>query len=522
MQTNASCEVPVGMHRTIQTILDLNPEYDYHYFDNESSRNFLVTEYGSRLVAAYDDLIPGAFKADLFRYCYLYKHGGIYIDTGMTCLKPFREMIREDDRFVAPEDNGNGISIYNAFIACTPKHPIIARAILLSFKNIEKRDKTDEMLNMTGPGILGIAFKHVIRRNTTLIPNTYYGYGMRLIRHIGGNKLHKDPHDIVGEVDQNGVVFLKTKYPEYYEDRQWYHKTEHYGVLWNQDQVFKSVVEHRFKPVECPSEKISPSDERILQQAIRHRTPHREGQCQKIPKIIIQTSESEMVPRGMYHAMKTVADHNDDYEYFYFDARSRREFIEDNFEVNVLYAYDKLVPGAFKADLFRYCFLYIRGGVYIDSGMVSIRPLRTLIDSDDELIVPEDDGRERMCNGFICSVPGHIVFEQAIERIVANVECEYYGSSALDVTGPNLMGSIFDRTYGKKVKDGMPIYPGVKIIRYTSSLSLTGSNCAATGTIFHGPYAIFDTKYDDYYRDRQWYLKTEQYDTYWQLRQLYR
>ena len=41
-------------------------------------------------------------------------------------------------------------------------------------------------------------------------------------------------------------------------------------------------------------------------------------------------------------------------------------FIKSHFSKRVLYAYDKLIPGAFKADLWRYCIIYINGGIYID------------------------------------------------------------------------------------------------------------------------------------------------------------
>lgn len=521
MQTNSSCEVPLKMHETIETIVTINPEYSYFYFDNDAARSFLEREYGHRLLSAYDDLIPGAFKADLFRYCFLYRHGGVYVDTGMTCLKPFRELIREDDEFVAPEDNGNGVSVYNAFICCTPRHPIIGKAILLSFKNIERCDKTDEMLNMTGPGVLGKAFKEITGHDSTLHPNKDYGNGCRLLRHIGGNKLHRDPHNIVGEIDQDAVVFLKTKYPEYYNDRKWYHKTEHYGVLWNKNEVFKSVVQGKLQSSECESEKVPCKEEQILRPVVQYRCAMRTTKTQRIPKIIMQTNELDKVPRGMFDAMKTIMDDNDEYEYFYYDARSRRKFIKKHFERRVLAAYDRLVPGAFKADLFRYCFLYQKGGVYIDSGMISVQPLRTVIDCDDDLIIPEDDGRERMCNGFICSIAQHPVFKMAISRIVFNVETNYYGGSALDVTGPNLMGEMFQKVYGRKVRELYFCGEGVKVLRYSSSLTLTGNNCPSTGKIFYAGVTILETKYPDYYKDRKWYLPGEQYDTYWQLRQMY-
>jgi len=58
----------------------------YIYFDNDRARKFIESEYGHRVVSAYDELIPGAYKQICFDIVIFYKKGGIYIDTGMTAL----------------------------------------------------------------------------------------------------------------------------------------------------------------------------------------------------------------------------------------------------------------------------------------------------------------------------------------------------------------------------------------------------------------------------------------------------
>ena len=56
-----------------------NPEYDILYYDDESALEFLKAEL-PYAVDAYTRLVPGAYKADLLRYCLLYKYGGVYSD----------------------------------------------------------------------------------------------------------------------------------------------------------------------------------------------------------------------------------------------------------------------------------------------------------------------------------------------------------------------------------------------------------------------------------------------------------
>ena len=53
-------------------------------------------------------------------------------------------------------------------------------------------------------------------------------------------------------------------------------------------------------------------------------------------------------------------------KYEYYNDEDCREFIETYFENKVLKAYDSLIPTAYKADLFRYCILYVKGGIYGD------------------------------------------------------------------------------------------------------------------------------------------------------------
>lgn len=635
MQTNTSHLVPKGMHATMWTIISHNPEYDYLYFDDTTAREFLVREYGCRLITAYDDLIPGAYKADLFRYAFLYKYGGVYMDTGFVSMAPLRELIKSDDEFISPEDDGNGKSLYNAFICCVPEHPLIAEALRICLKNIENRDKTSEMLTITGPGVLGKAFKKYMGHYPK--PNTCYPHGIKIIRHIGGNKLHKDPYNIVGEVDYNGKLFMQTKYPTYYLDRQWFHKKEHYGVLWNRDEVFHSVVNKVPRDDESCSPRVKPPKcDRVLVDAVKFKaagalpgprplfssttseSPSQSSSSsssssdsstssstssasssdstssfftsspssssssssdsssssstssvsslpldssssssissssdssssslppdsssssstssssdspvdsctteQLIPKIIVQTNEYCEIPLGMHKAMKQLRKDNPEYEYYYYDNVDRRDFIKKHFDGRVLHAYDSLVPGAFRADLFRYCFVYIRGGVYIDSGMVSIKPLRELIRSDDKLVLAEDDSHGRVCNGFLAAIPKHPLFKHAIKLIVKRVKSRYYEGSALDITGPNMMGQVFRDLYGQDCREGIN-HKGLRIIRFTSSFNLTRSKCPAPGEISCRSKVFLETKYKHYYRDMTWYLEQPQYDTYWHLRQVYR
>lgn len=125
---------------------------------------------------------------------------------------------------------------------------------------------------------------------------------------------------------------------------------------------------------------------------------------------------------------------------------SLRNFIRDNYPEDVLNAYDKLVPYAYKADLARYCLINKMGGWYFDIGLytalksVVIQGIENL-----DMIVFSDMHKFTgsiwsAINGCLYSKPDNPVLQKAIDLIVKNCKTEYYGRTILDPTGPNLFG----------------------------------------------------------------------------------
>lgn len=164
---------------------------------------------------------------------------------------------------------------------------------------------------------------------------------------------------------------------------------------------------------------------------------------QNIPKKVFQTFETDEVTDGMWNAIQSWRNSNPEYEHYFFDADDRLAFIKQNFDQEVVNAYLDLIPGAFKADLWRYCVLYIEGGVYADADMICTNPLINWIEPHDDLIITRDDpmSTEWLANGFIASVPRNPVFKQIIDQIVDNVKHKRV-LSYLNITGPELFGRI--------------------------------------------------------------------------------
>jgi mannosyltransferase OCH1-like enzyme len=174
----------------------------------------------------------------------------------------------------------------------------------------------------------------------------------------------------------------------------------------------------------------------------------------KIPKKIFQTWENSDIEPEFQEIINKWKDNNPDFEYIFYDSTQREAFIKEYFDENVFIAYDKIGPGAFKCDLWRYCVLYIYGGFYVDIDVLCIGNLNDIIDTDIEFIVPIDlnldgnrqrEGQHNLACGFIGSVPNSPILIDAINRIVFNVESNIICASILDFSGPGLLGRAVNK-----------------------------------------------------------------------------
>ena len=215
---------------------------------------------------------------------------------------------------------------------------------------------------------------------------------------------------------------------------------------------------------------IGPSNQNficIIKHTKVNLTP-REPQEQKIPKTIIQTYSSTR-PQSLlhYNAVMSFIELNPDYSYHFFDNKKSRQFIKDNFDFSVLKAYDVLNPKAFKADLFRYCYIYKHGGCYFDHKFVCQTPLFKYIKPGDSNVFCKDMYEYGMFNAVFISVAQTNEMKATINKVVRNVEEGQYGRGVLDVTGPMLFDQF---THNQNVclhhTDGRKImYNGHQILK---------------------------------------------------------
>ena len=186
-----------------------------------------------------------------------------------------------------------------------------------------------------------------------------------------------------------------------------------------------------------------------------HPEPLGFGSLLPIPPVLYKQGESDELAPQIVELYRTIEAENPGYRVVYFSNTTRRAFIVERLEhkfPGLVDAYDRLVPGAYKADLFRICVLYANGGLYGDYSQQYMVPLDTLVDRQrDELVLsldapmpfyPQIYRKGVAC--FLASRPEHPYWQHCIKQIMNNVHTEYYGSCPLDPTGPGLLQTVLD------------------------------------------------------------------------------
>jgi hypothetical protein len=158
---------------------------------------------------------------------------------------------------------------------------------------------------------------------------------------------------------------------------------------------------------------------------------------QLIPRRIMQTSFTNQIYSIQHeNAIYSFLELNPDYEYEFFNDQDCRSFIATYFDKNCLKAYDLLIPKAFKSDLFRLCYLYIKGGCYFDNKHVLRMPLSKIISPEFSNLFCTETFPGGLHNGVICSVPGDDDLYRCILSIISNTLSQKMEEHSLAFTGP--------------------------------------------------------------------------------------
>ena len=115
-----------------------NKEFKFYFYNDDNMRQFIKINYDKRVFRSFNRMIPGTFKSDLFRFCILYKYGGLYLDIKTELIEPITTTFEDTSlMYVVLALNNN--HIYNGIIH-TPKNNPIMRDMIYFLQDVSIHD----------------------------------------------------------------------------------------------------------------------------------------------------------------------------------------------------------------------------------------------------------------------------------------------------------------------------------------------------------------------------------------------
>jgi len=173
-----------------------------------------------------------------------------------------------------------------------------------------------------------------------------------------------------------------------------------------------------------------------------------------IPRNIWQTFKTSSLPERMGRATASWREQNPGWKYRFFVDEECRDFLL-GVDLSLVMAYDRLPPGAFRADLWRYAVLHEHGGAYADVDTVCMYALDRLLGPSDQFVVAHDANPIRLFNAFLCVLPRHKVLSRVLENIIVAVgKHDFVPDPTLlyDLTGPGGLALAATEVLGLPLK----------------------------------------------------------------------
>jgi mannosyltransferase OCH1-like enzyme len=308
------------MRKASEKIKKNNPEFKYYLFDDRDCRKFISDHFSHEILYTYDNIIPGAYKADLWRYCVLYINGGIYIDIKYEPIDDFKFIDLINKEYYVKDRNGlwinDKIGIYNAFMICYPKNEILLKCINQIVVNTKNNFYGHNALYPTGPGLLGLFFD---------------------INHKFDFFFSDCGNYILYQQGDEKIKVLKM-YDNYRHEQSKYQYRTHYTILWEQKKIYFTNILNSNKPFDLSLYKS------------------------EIPLIVYQVNYcNKKINKDYDNKLKSGG-----FKYHIFSLFECGEFLRKNFDFKFFLFFNKIKSTKLKTDFWKYCFLNKYGGFYFD------------------------------------------------------------------------------------------------------------------------------------------------------------
>ena len=126
-------------------------------------------------------------------------------------------------------------------------------------------------------------------------------------------------------------------------------------------------------------------------------------------------SDKTKIPNEIY---KTIEKYAPEYQHIILDDEEGKIFLQEYFTPIVLQTFNALKLGAHKADLLRYCLLYVFGGVYMDISTELIMKISDIFVDKTTLYIVLSTAKNSIHQAIISSPPNKRIFLSLINHII--------------------------------------------------------------------------------------------------------
>ena len=149
----------------LQNSWKVNTDYNHYFYDNDACDKFMKEEF-SDIYHVYNNLPLPVMKADMWRYCIIYKYGGIYADADTIHVKNYEldDIFNIDSYLVGVPENETHMC---QWIFAAPKgSPILKSVIDLIVERSEDENKGDSFIHYkTGPCVFTDGIENWLKNN---------------------------------------------------------------------------------------------------------------------------------------------------------------------------------------------------------------------------------------------------------------------------------------------------------------------------------------------------------------------
>jgi len=158
-------EIPDRYASALNTWVGKTKNMSVFLWTRNTSRQFVLKLEGTEKLMLYDRLLPGAYKADFFRYLLMYKFGGIYSDIDTILHKDLSAndvAHLRDDAVTVARDLTPSRLLNGGILVAPPGHALFRCALGEVIDHSRRRENILEDLDVTGPGVLGECARHIL------------------------------------------------------------------------------------------------------------------------------------------------------------------------------------------------------------------------------------------------------------------------------------------------------------------------------------------------------------------------